>query len=130
MMKLISGRRQGIFLPTINCLVATRFFLLSTSYCLLSTPLMAADWPMLGGTAQRNMVNTSEKKIPNEWSVKEGEQKNVKWVAELGTTSYGGPVVASGKVFVGTNNGRPRNPSRKGDKGVVMCFRESDGQFL
>jgi outer membrane protein assembly factor BamB len=91
---------------------------------------MAADWPMLGCTAQRNLVNTVEKKIPHEWSVKEGEQKNVKWVAELGSLSYGGPVVAGGKIFVGTNNGRPRDPSRKGDKGVVMCFRESDGQFL
>jgi outer membrane protein assembly factor BamB len=85
---------------------------------------------MLGGNASRNMVNTVEKNIPHEWNIKEGEQKNIKWIAELGTTSYGGPVVADGKIFVGTNNGKPRNPSIKGDKGVVMCFRESDGKFL
>jgi outer membrane protein assembly factor BamB len=33
-------------------------------------------------------------------------------------------------VFVGTNNQRPRNPAVTGDKGVLMCFRESDGGFL
>jgi outer membrane protein assembly factor BamB len=98
---------------------------------LIFVPLfLGADWPMLGGTPQRNLVNTAEKNIPHEWSVKEGETKNLKWHAELGMVSYGGPVVAGGKVFVGTNNAKPRNPSLKGDKGVVMCFRESDGQFL
>jgi outer membrane protein assembly factor BamB len=98
---------------------------------LILVPLfLGADWPMLGGTPQRNLVNTAEKNIPHEWSVKEGETKNLKWNAELGMVSYGGPVVAGGKVFVGTNNAKPRNPSLKGDKGVVMCFRESDGQFL
>ena len=41
-----------------------------------------------------------------------------------------GPVIAGGKIFVGTNNERPRDPSIKGDKGILMCFRESDGKFL
>src|SRR5262249_11022327 len=34
------------------------------------------------------------------------------------------------KIFVGTNNSNPRNPKITGDKGVIMCFRESDGKFL
>ncbi len=85
---------------------------------------------MFGGTPQRNQVNTFEKNMPTEWSVKEGERKNIKWVAELGSTSYGVPVIAGGKVYVGTNNQKPRNPKIKGDKGILMCFRESDGQFL
>jgi outer membrane protein assembly factor BamB len=38
--------------------------------------------------------------------------------------------VADGKIFLGTNNENPRNPEIKGDKGVLMCFRESDGKFL
>ena len=33
-------------------------------------------------------------------------------------------------VFVGTNNEGPRDPNVKGDKGVLMAFRESDGQFM
>jgi outer membrane protein assembly factor BamB len=85
---------------------------------------------MFGGGPQRNMVNLIDKNIPTTWNVKEKERKNIKWVADLGNISYGAPVVADGKVFVGTNNGKPRNPQIKGDKGVLMCFRESDGQFL
>src|SRR5947209_11672074 len=88
------------------------------------------DWPMLGGTPRRNMVNPTAKGVPTEWSVKEGQRKNVKWVADLRGIAYGGPVVSGGKVFVGTNNRKPRDPKVTGDKGVVMCFDEGTGKFL
>jgi len=90
-------------------------------------PLVSQDWPMWGGTAQRNMVSAM-KNLPEFWDVKNG--KNIKWKAQVGSTSYGNPVVADGKIFLGTNNGNPRNPEIEGDKGVLMCFRESDGKFL
>jgi outer membrane protein assembly factor BamB len=86
--------------------------------------------PMFGGDMHRNLASTVEKNIPGDFAVEEGNEKNLKWRAQLGGTSYGGPVVAGGKVFVGTNNERPRNPAIKGDKGVLMCFSESDGKFL
>ena len=54
-------------------------------------------------------------------------KKNVKWVAALGSQTYGNPVVAGGKVFVGTNNEGLRDPKQAGDRGVLMAFRESDG---
>jgi outer membrane protein assembly factor BamB len=54
----------------------------------------------------------------------------VKWEADLGSQSYGNPVVAGGQVYVGTNNESPKDPAVKGDKGVLMAFKESDGQFL
>jgi outer membrane protein assembly factor BamB len=85
------------------------------------------DWPMWGGTPDRNMVSTM-KGLPTTWDVK--TKKNVKWVAELGSQTYGNPVVSGGMVFVGTNNEAPRDPNVKGDKGILMAFRESDGQFL
>ena len=85
------------------------------------------DWPMWGGTPSRNMVSPMTG-LPATWDLKSGA--NIKWKAELGTTSYGNPVVADGKVFVGTNNENPRNARVTGDKGVLMCFRESDGAFL
>lgn len=85
------------------------------------------DWPMWGGTPDRNMVS-SMKGLPTSWDVK--TKKNIKWVAELGSQTYGNPVVAGGIVFVGTNNEAAKDPAVKGDKGVVMAFRESDGQFL
>jgi outer membrane protein assembly factor BamB len=90
----------------------------------------ARSYPMFGGTNQRNLVNLVEKGILVDWSVKKGKEKNVKWAARLGDHAYGGPVIAGGRVFVGTNNQRPRDPAVKGDKGVVMCFRLSDGEFL
>ena len=90
-------------------------------------PLVSQDWPMWGGTAQRNMTSAM-KNLPESWDVKSG--KNIKWKAQIGSTSYGNPVVADGKIFLGTNNGNPRNPEIEGDKGVLMCFRESDGKFL
>jgi outer membrane protein assembly factor BamB len=88
------------------------------------------DWPMFGGTPQRNMANPAAKNIPAEWSVEEGKHKNVKWVADLGTKSYGGPVIADGKVFFGTNNGNPRDKTIKDQKAVLMCFDEVNGKYL
>jgi outer membrane protein assembly factor BamB len=54
----------------------------------------------------------------------------VKWVAKLGSQTYGNPVVGGGVVLVGTNNELVRDPKQPGDRGVVMAFRESDGEFL
>src|SRR5262245_61249838 len=87
-------------------------------------------WPMFGGHLARNMVNTTDKDVPTDVDVKEG--KNVLWKAALGSRAYGGPVIAGGKVFVGTNNEAPRNPAPEyqGDRGIVMCFDEKTGQFL
>lgn len=76
----------------------------------------------------RNNVNLQAKNLPVEWDVEEGT--NVKWKAKLGSTSYGGPVVAKGKVFVGTNNDNPRDKKHADDMGVLMCFQQSDGKFL
>ena len=85
------------------------------------------DWPMWGGTANRNMVS-NHKGLPTSWDVK--SKKNVKWVAELGSQTYGNPVVANGYVYVGTNNEAAKDPNIKGDKGILMAFRETDGQFM
>lgn len=87
--------------------------------------------PMFGATPSRNLVNTTDKGIPDSFAVRpKGKEKNLKWTAALGTMAYGGPVIAGGRIFIGTNNDKPRDPKVKGDKGVLMCFRESDGEFL
>ncbi len=82
---------------------------------------------MFGFTPARNMV-TEAKGLPAKWDVSTG--LNIKWVAELGSQSYAGPVVAGGKVFVGTNNERGYNPKLKGDRGNVIAFKAEDGSFL
>jgi outer membrane protein assembly factor BamB len=56
--------------------------------------------------------------------------KNCLWVAKLGSQTYGTPVVADGRVYVGTNNESPRNPAHIGDRGIVMAFDEKTGKFL
>jgi outer membrane protein assembly factor BamB len=89
--------------------------------------LSADDWPMWGGSPSRNMVSPMTG-APTEWDVKSG--KNVKWVAELGSQSYGNPSVGSGVVIIGTNNELMRDGKQAGDRGVVMAFREATGEFL
>jgi outer membrane protein assembly factor BamB len=96
-----------------------------------SLALLASDpgaaWPMWGGTPDRNMVS-SMKGLPTTWDLK--TKKNVKWIAELGSQAYGNPTISGGYVLVGTNNEAMKDPNVKGDKGVLMAFRESDGQFM
>lgn len=85
------------------------------------------DWPMWGGTPDRNMVS-DETNMPTEWDIKSG--KNILWTAPLGSQSYGNAVIANGKVFLGTNNGGEFRPKVKGDKGIVLCFDEKSGKLL
>src|SRR5437764_939538 len=110
-----------------SLLVALLLMLAATISSQSASDPGSGDWPMWGGTPDRNMVSTM-KGLPTEWDVK--TKKNVKWIAELGSQSYGNPVVAGGMVFVGTNNERLRDPKQPGDRGVLMAFRESDGEFL
>lgn len=56
--------------------------------------------------------------------------KNCLWVAKLGSQTYGAPIIADGKVYIGTNNESPRNGAHIGDRGIVMCFEEKTGKFL
>jgi outer membrane protein assembly factor BamB len=88
------------------------------------------SWPVWGGTVQRNLVNLFEKNTPTAWSNASGKEKNILWSANLGSKAYGGPTIGGGRIFIGTNNNRPRDKKITGDKGVLMCFRESDGTFL
>lgn len=125
-MKLIKAlttkalRLGGFFLGAL-CVSVSFWFIV------LASDPGTGDWPMWGGTPDRNMIS-SMKGIPTSWDIKSG--KNVKWMAQLGSQSYGNPVVAGGQVYVGTNNELARNPKEPGDRGVLMCFRESDGKFL
>ena len=71
------------------------------------TATRAADWPMWGRTPNRNMA-TPEKGVPTDWDVDTG--KNIKWVATLGSQSYGNPCVSGGLVSIGTNNEGDKDP--------------------
>ena len=88
------------------------------------------EWPLFGGSVSRNLVNLVDTNIPTDWDVAKGAAGNIKWSQNLGSKAYGGPIISGGKIFIGTNNGQPRDPSVKGDKGVVMCFDQQTGKFL
>ncbi len=92
-------------------------------------PLLAAqqEQAMFAGNPSRNMVSSATG-LPSEWDVRSGV--NVKWSASVGSQSYAGPVVADGKVFVGTNNEGVRNPDVPNDRGVMMAFDAETGDFL
>src|SRR5207249_942232 len=99
---------------------------------------LAADWPMWGGSPSRNMVST-ETGIPESFNpgkfkgnteeVDMATTQNVKWIAKLGSQSYGNPTVAGGRVYVGSNNESPRDPKLAGDRGVLYCFDEKTGKL-
>ncbi len=80
---------------------------------------------MWGGRATRNAV--SSEAVPTEWDV--GSGQGVRWTAALGSQTYGNPVVAAGKAFVGTNNDALYDPEQAGDRGVLIAFDESDGRW-
>ncbi|MBD3293293.1 MAG: PQQ-binding-like beta-propeller repeat protein, partial [Armatimonadia bacterium] len=97
-------------------------------------PITSPQW---GGTLSRNMVS-EETGLPSSFTLGERDSTgawrtppvNMKWSADLGTQTYGTPTVAEGRVMVGTNNGKPRNLKLQGDRLVLMCFDEEDGEFL
>lgn len=93
----------------------------------MAWPLVAGDQPQWGRAWDRNLVST-ETNLPASFNPDTGE--NVRWAADLGTESYSTPVVAGGRVYIGTNNGQPRDPRHQGDRGVLMCFDEKDGHLL
>lgn len=103
--------------------------------------IAAGDWNQWGGNGLRNNTPIA-KNVPLEWDPGKFDRKtgawdkassqNIKWVASLGSQTYGNTVVASGKVLLGTNNSNAylkRYPSEV-DLGVLVCFDEKDGKFL
>jgi outer membrane protein assembly factor BamB len=114
-----------------SAFAAAAGFVLLAAYCSVLTASASdpggGDWPMWGGTPDRNMVSKM-KGLPTFWDVK--TKKNVKWVAELGSQTYGNITVAGGVVLVGTNNEGKKDPKVAGDKGVLMAFDEKTGAFL
>jgi outer membrane protein assembly factor BamB len=106
----------------------------------IATTVHAADWPQWGGNDPgRNMYSEVKglpdsfepgKFKPNSEEVDLATTKNVKWVAKLGSQTYGNPVIANGKLFVGTNNATPRDERMKEDRACLYAFNEYNGEFL
>ncbi|HEX3148627.1 MAG TPA: PQQ-binding-like beta-propeller repeat protein [Gemmataceae bacterium] len=93
--------------------------------------LHADDWPMGGRSSTRNPVSPEKHPI-TDWQVpmEEAKAHNIRWSVEVGDRAIGGPVVAGGLVWVGTNNIRPLDPKLKDDRAILACFRATDGKFV
>ncbi len=87
----------------------------------------AADQPQWGEGWSRNQVS-GERGLPASFDPAGG--RNLRWVAALGGESHATPVVAGGRVLIGTNNQAPRDPRHKGDRGILLCLDEDDGSLL
>ncbi len=119
-------------LETVSCSLTT---LALTIGCVAQ----AGDWPQWGRTSDRNMYSPEtglpERVEPGKFKrgtedVDMATTKNVKWVARLGSQSYGNATISQGRVFAGTNNDYPRDPRHQGDRGILLCFDEKTGEFL
>lgn len=99
------------------------------------------NWQQWGGSPQRNNTPVGEN-IPTEWEIgdfdyRTGEwdstdAENIKWVAKLGSQTYGNAVVSDGKILIGTNNSGgwlERYPSEV-DLGCLIAFDQETGEFL
>jgi outer membrane protein assembly factor BamB len=112
-------------------------------------PLMVGvgpnDWPQWGGSSVKNNTPLCSN-VPTDWEIggfarnadgtlgawKKEAAENIKWVATLGSQTYGNPVVANGKIFIGTNNqnGYIERYPPEVDLCCLIAFREKDGAFL
>ena len=101
---------------------------------------MGQDWPQWGHDATKNMVSPTAKNILTDFQpgrrkgrsehIDPATTRNIRWIAKLGSQSYGNPTVSNGRVFIGTNNASPRDPKYKGDRSTVYCLDEDTGQLL
>ncbi|MFZ2147788.1 MAG: PQQ-binding-like beta-propeller repeat protein, partial [Sedimentisphaerales bacterium] len=106
----------------------SRWLLIHILFCVLVviSTVYADDQQQWGQRYSRNMVS-DETGLPETFDPATGE--NIKWEAPLGTETYSTPIVSGGRVLIGTNNNRPRDPRHKGDRGVLLCLDEKDGSL-
>ncbi len=102
-------------------------FIVSVLGFLTVSYLHAGDQPQWGEKHSRNMVS-SETNLVDDFDPTTG--KNVKWMVSLGSQTWSTPIVADGKVFIGTNNQPPRDPRHDGDRGILLCLNEENGALL
>jgi len=102
----------------------------ATGVALLTAALPGADWPQWGRTANRNMIS-DETGLPDllppageeTTDLSADDSPYVKWKVRLGTTTWGNPTVAGGRVLVGTSG-----PQREG--GTIKCLDAATGNLL
>ncbi len=91
----------------------------------------AEDWPMFGRDRSHNAVSPETVAPPTDWDVGKYDEKagqwigsrNILWTARLGSQTFGDPVVADDRVWIGINNHDPKR-----DASVLAGFATRDGK--
>ncbi|MBL8817538.1 MAG: PQQ-binding-like beta-propeller repeat protein [Planctomyces sp.] len=92
--------------------------------------IIKLNWAMLGGSGTRNAVNpTTNLKLDFETGQGDTPGRGILWKSRLGSVTYTSPVISSGCVLVGTNNGGEYSPKHSGDRGVLLCFDTDQGNL-
>ena len=115
---------------------------LALAILLATTSLAPAeDWPRWGGQDPGRNMYSPEKHLPAQIQSRQSQtqlrgdrpfhdaKRQVGRQARL-ADSYGNPVVANGKVLVGTNNASPRDPRFTDDRSILLCLDEYTGNFM
>ncbi len=104
----------------------------------VSTSVQSADAPQWGEPGSRNSVSAEKglpamfkpgKRNPQTGLIDLSTTQNVRWAAPIGDVIYGTPVIAEGRVLVGSNRSRFDTPQLQGDKGVLTCLDEKTGEL-
>ncbi len=114
--------------------------LLAITISLSSSIAPAGDWPQWGCGPDRNMASDA-KNLPASFGPGKQEHgrrridmsttRNVKWAIVLGSEIYGNPVIAGGKIIVGTNDAALADPRFKRTRGgVLLCCDAETGKTL
>jgi outer membrane protein assembly factor BamB len=106
----------------------------------LASAVRGEDWPQWGCHGDHNMVAAARSlpscfvpgnKCSGGTNIDLKTTRNVRWVARLGSETYSSPVVAGGKLFIGTNDFNlddPRLHSTGG--GEVLALDAASGRLL
>lgn len=102
----------------------------------------SADWSEWGGNPAHNMIS-AETGLPDAFrpgtidpdqdTMDLATAENVKWAVKLGSESHGSPVIARGRVFVGSNHHHQHadpNRSRHMAGGWLGCLDEQTGRLI
>jgi outer membrane protein assembly factor BamB len=91
-------------------------------------PVARRDEPERSVAPQLQATVVQAGNPPVDWDAPSG--RNIAWSVDLGSPTFGRPVVAGDAVYVGTDNARRINPSYEEDAGVLMAFDAKDGRVL
>jgi outer membrane protein assembly factor BamB len=105
-------------------------FALAFGACACASAAPGDDWPCWGGGPGRNMVSAQRGLVGtfgagldgNSGGINVAALRNIRWVAALGGQTYTSPVVAGGKVYIGTSD--------RGWGGALLCLEERTGRLL